>query len=190
MDVSRILEAAVKAPLWLYFAVAVASGLPLLNLPFLIDAGVTPILRIGPIPVGFVFVCSSALFASSLAARSMTFVLSGAAKLGGRLGWEYRIRTLPQPARGVLAYLEELNEQQLRFPPDNAPVRRLRDLGLVRADLVDQNQAWAVLQMGDELAAALVRWPGLRRALRVDKETMSAVRQGVTKAMHARRRQF
>lgn len=131
VDFSKTLDTVIKAPLWLFFAAMLFTGIPMFNIPNLVGAGVHAEMKIAGMPLALFALASAALFVSSAVARTLPFVLNGVGSVVDAGRWRNRLNSLPPESRSILAMLEKDGCGSFYYDPQSDGLNTLRDAGFV-----------------------------------------------------------
>lgn len=133
---SKTVDAFVRAPLWLFFAAAVACWIPLFNFPPLVSGGVTSSTSLAGLPLGFWALCTAAVFLSSAVARASSTVTPFVGRVFARAWLSFRLGRLSPAALTLLSVVEEDGWSTFEYDPDAPEVQELRDEELIRPKAV------------------------------------------------------
>ena len=188
-DLAKTLDTAIKAPLWIWFALMIASPIPMFNFSNLVETGVDSNFRLGPVPLSLAALGFTALFFSSATARSWSW-------FGPRIGaalerWAFwaKLRLLPAETRALLYVLEDDGKDWDCMEPDHPSVDPAKDAGLLVAQLTAEDRAWAHIRYTVAYDRKLRRYRDhVRPALRVEKALRDEIRQSLARADSASHR--
>lgn len=184
--ISKAIDTAIKAPLWFWFAVMIASGIPMFNIPNLVDIGIGADYKVQGFPLALIALLSTALFAASACARSWGALGRVAAPLVDRFSVWWSLSRLDREARAILCVLEEDGAREIYYPPGDPHLSRLRDHGLLLPNLVGANRDWGLYNLADKFERATRRYRGMvRRKLRVEQDLSDRVRAQIVRARRA-----
>jgi hypothetical protein len=188
LDLTRALDTAIRAPLWIYFAFAVGFALVVFD-PFAIltlqdVAAIKSLLG----PPAFWLLLSASLFASSFVAR-----FSGGLGKGLKKAWEaielrFKLSRLSSPARATLALFEIEGAQTLMLVAGSEHVTSLRDSGFLHAVLIGRNLEWGSFRLKAQLERLRRTNPAkFRRLTRASTEEANGARQSMNIAFRRAR---
>ena len=182
-NISKAMDTAIKAPLWFWFAVMIASGIPMLNISNLVQVGIGADFKLGSIPLALVALASASLFAASAFARSWDWMVRTTAPGIERLRFWWKLRLLPKETRALLYVMEDDGLDWLYFEPDHVAVSPARDKGLLSTNLVGDRRDWADLRYTNQYDRTMRRHRGpVRSALRSKPELIDDVRASMRRA--------
>lgn len=184
-DVPKIIDSAVKAPLWIFFALAFVSGWLVLNPgQILSDDDIATIeSTTGPAPIWLVLFTS--FFLSSLAARTGLTLLRALKDDASFLWMRVSIWRLSSASRATLALFEIEAAQQLPLVASSEHIVALRDSGLIEPNSVGQNEEWGTFRLCRRLDRLRRNSPKLFRAItRASSEDANGARKSMMVAYH------
>ena len=188
-DLAKTLDTAVKAPLWIWFALMIASLIPMFNFPNLVETGVDSSFRLGPVPLSLAALGFTALFCSSATARSWSWLRPRFGAACERWSFWMKLRFLPAQTRALLYVLEDDGKDWDFMEPDHPAVDPAKDAGLLVAQLTAQDRTWAHIRYTTYYDRKLRRYrEHVRPALRVEKRLRDEIRQSLVRAGRAARR--
>ena len=131
---SKALETLIKAPLWVFLALALAATAPLLPTPFVNGIGLNRALKIAGLPIAIYAILFWCFFLSSALANSYSTVGAAVHKRLTQNAYQRKYLPLSADARLLLFLTDENNLFQIRVPSGELAVRELRDAGLLDYD--------------------------------------------------------
>jgi hypothetical protein len=188
---SKALDTAIKAPLWFWFAMMVASGIPMFNIPNLVGIGIVADFKLFGVPLALVALLSTALFVASACARSAGVIGTVAKPVLENLAVRWSIARLDPDARAILSVLENDGLVRLYYPPDDEHLSTLRDGGFLLPDVIGDRRDWGTYHAAVKFEHSIRRYRGMvRRLLRVDQERIERVRARSAAASRAASRRI
>lgn len=190
-DLAKTLDTAIKAPLWIWFALMIASLIPMFNFSNLVETGVDSNFRLGPIPLSLSLaaLAFTALFCSSATARSWGWLGPLISSTSDRWSFWLKLRLLPAPTRALLYVLEDDGKEWDCMEPDHPSVDPAKDAGILVAQLTGEDRAWSHIRYTVTYDRRLRRHRGhVRPALRVEKALRDEIRQSLARADRASHR--
>lgn len=142
LDIPKILDTAIRAPLWIFFAFAVGFGIVTFNPASLFSADDLSGARslLGP-PVPW-WVISTSLFVSSAIARLSAPTGRFASLLLDRINLRISALGLNNEERALVSLFEIEAAETLAFVDDTPAVTALREKGYLHALLIGQDREW------------------------------------------------
>lgn len=188
IDFAKMLDTAVKAPLWIWFALMIASLIPMFNISNLVETGVDSDFRLGPVPLSLAALWFTALFFSSATARSWSWLGPRISTNVERWSFWLKLRLLPAKSRALLYVLEDEGKDWDCMEPDHPSVDSAKDAGLLVAVLTAEDRDWAHIRYTVAYDRKLrCHRVHARQALRVEKALRDEIRQSLARADRASR---
>ncbi len=187
MDYAKLLDLIIKAPLWLFFAALLVSGIPMLNLDVLTRAGVTSEIKILGMPLGFYALLSASLFGSSATARSYGTIKDSLCGSLDWLTWRRRLFALSNSSRALLAVTEEDSIEFFYYDQRNNAISMLQNKGILEADLISPSgMGWGKFRLTYQYKKAYSRHQRMfRSVLNYSHDASTPVRTIMQKAKAA-----
>jgi len=182
-DLSKAFDSAVKAPLWIFFAVAVGFGLLLLNPSDLMSVDDRAAVSALTGPPALWFVLFSSLFASSLVARSALPLARSVRTLVEGATLRFAVTRLAPIERATLALFEIEASRRLMLVANADHVNALRNAGFIEGVLIGRNLEWGQFQLRSTLESLRRRKPHVFRKLtKATDEVSNGARQSMNVA--------
>jgi hypothetical protein len=186
-DGPRLLETIIKAPLWLYFAAVMISGILMLNLDVFALVGLNRDIKVFGMPLVVYALLSVSLFVSSAAARSYMAIHGVISYIFDWIKWRRKLFALSDDARALLALVEEDALEAFYYDPRNKAVSLLRDQDILWAEGISSSgDGWGKFNLTYPYKKAYRRHrPMFRSVLKYSHEASTQVRATMQKARKA-----